>query len=410
MIIGTTRPELERYKLLAASGVSFSTTDVWDVDNESYMFNGSTFYLVPNPDRGSRENRVDPTTLGASAGEGDAQRSVLGALAKRPWLSKVWNLDLTTLANALQRTFHYHTVLEAAPALVRIGVFNNTLSALAGMRVAIASGLFVGNDSSVISIDPAAADGSWQDCNFAETLRFTARLNAATSGTLQVAWTGPTGTYSVLFVDTVLEASGAMRTVRQQRQVALTNLQTTATWTGAITSSDLAVAATPTGTFRAGNGLFTVDNPGLSWTDWTVYPNAGRRSTDRLGLTPIHVRIETPATNTLLPVYKRLNTQGWESYDAVGGRIWRMRSQAVAGVTNKSAFTSTAFEPQCLPIAIQYIPRDGVRGFTAAALGDAVVDGTGANVPGFGWLQRAQREASTPSAPIEIASLALTNP
>lgn len=67
-----------------------------------------------------------------------------------------------------------------------------------------------------------------------QTLTFTAIPTAATSGTLNAIWTGPSGVYNLGFVT----ASG--NTIRA---VTLTNGATTATWTGAVTATSATVIA-----------------------------------------------------------------------------------------------------------------------------------------------------------------------
>lgn len=149
-------------------------------------------------------------------------------------------------------------------------------------------------------------------------------------------------------------------------------------------------------------------DPRVTFGDWTEYPNASQNTEEPSGLTPIHVRVQTPASVANLSVLAAADTAGWEDAINVGGRVYRARvQQTILGVTTKSAFTSVVHNGQVLPIVIQYVPRSNVRGFTAAVCGDRVNAGAGATVHGYGWLERAQRLVSTPQQPFEIANLAI---
>ena len=162
-------------------------------------------------------------------------------------------------------------------------------------------------------------------------------------------------------------------------------------------------------TIAAGNATNTIDNPNITWSDWRDI--TALDGTDSSGLFPLHVRIESPAANANLPVFWANNSAGaeagWQTAANVAGRIWRARSQNVLGVSDKTLFTSTAFNGQTIAFVIQYIPRDAVRGFTWAGLGDSTREGTGATVHNFGAAPRAQALVSTPTTPVEICNLAI---
>lgn len=290
---------------------------------------GLRYFQAAAEDAVGREVRYDPAGP-ALTGDGAEAVTLVPKLSKRQWLTKGWMGLLATKANAADYTCHIQTVLEAPPCVVRIGVLNNTSSALTGVKVSVGNANTIGGNNSSASIAPTGSGAAWVDGTF----------GGATSGTI-----------------------------------------------------------------AAGSTVNTVDNPNVTWTDWISCP--GMDPTDGTVGFPIHVRVEIPAANTTLPMYSRNDSQGWEDPANVAGRIWRMRSQAVLGVTTKGSFTSTTFDPNGIPILIQYIPRDAVNGFTFLALGDSTTEGSSATVRNYGWLYRAQRDVSTKDAPVEICNLAI---
>lgn len=322
-------------------------------------------------------------------------------LKEKHSLVKIVHGRYTSVASGANRTDHYQTVTEAKPGLLRIGIINCLNVPLVGLRVSTAGGSLLGADNSNDTIDPLLNGGNWVTHTQTRpvSIAFIAYLSAAASGTLSSAWAEATGTYTVVF------ANG------ETRYVTLTNAATTATWAGAVTSAPYATVTVSKNSNCVAEpaGLTNpTENATITWFDWmTHFPLDATDS----ALCPLFIRVQSSSSNANLPVVNWTDLAGWESVGdettAPYGRPYRTRVQAVLGIDTPANFTSTVFEGQTIPIAIEYVPFEHKNGLTAAVIADSNGEGTGPTLRNSNFLTRVQRDLSTPEYPIEIANLAM---
>lgn len=173
---------------------------------------------------------------------------------------------------------------------------------------------------------------------------------------------------------------------------------------------DCQFAGATSGTAPAATAGAGVPICGIVWTDWILAPSLAR--TDGGVLPVIHVRTEVPGTAAKYTVAGAgASFSGYESEGnattAPYRRPYRVRGQAVAGCTTKSAFTSTAtLASASCGIIIQYALRNGF-GSTLVVLGDSVYEGIGATIDRCGWAAIFQNAVSTPTNPVSICNLAV---
>lgn len=125
----------------------------------------------------------------------------------------------------------------------------------------------------------------------------------------------------------------------------------------------------------------------------------------------LHVRVEVVAGTTSYTLTNESGgLAGWESVGSIGGnapygRMWRARTQAVAGVTTKAAFTDTTSAAQHVPVLVQY--RSRKAGYTIVLIGDSIIAGQGASLINNNAWFRAACALSTPERPISVCNLAV---
>ena len=142
------------------------------------------------------------------------------------------------------------------------------------------------------------------------------------------------------------------------------------------------------------------DRYSLPLTDWLNIRSIPR--TDG-GIRPLIImRIEYP--NGSLPSVPYLGTSNWRQPTAP--RVMKTSVQTVLGVTNKAAYTQTAnVEGSVAVPVVQYISKKkGRQGFI---VGDSTKEGVGSNPNGYGAVQMASYELSTPDNPIEYFNAGL---
>lgn len=170
------------------------------------------------------------------------------------------------------------------------------------------------------------------------------------------------------------------------------------------------VDITPTGgwidaTFDGASSLnaparIAADRYSLPLTDWLNIRSIPR--TDG-GIRPLIImRIEYP--NGSLPSVPYLGTSNWRQ--ATTPRVMKTSVQTVLGVTNKAAYTQTTnTEGSVVVPVVQYISKKkGRQGFIS---GDSTKEGVGGNPNGYGAVQMASYELSTPYNPIEYFNAGL---
>lgn len=170
------------------------------------------------------------------------------------------------------------------------------------------------------------------------------------------------------------------------------------------------VDITPTGgwidaTFDGASSLnaparIAADRYSLPLTDWLNIRSIPR--TDG-GVRPLIImRIEYP--NGSLPSVPYLGTSNWRQ--ATTPRVMKTSVQTVLGVTNKAAYTQTTnTEGSVVVPVVQYISKKkGRQGFIS---GDSTKEGVGGNPNGYGAVQMASYELSTPDNPIEYFNAGL---
>lgn len=142
------------------------------------------------------------------------------------------------------------------------------------------------------------------------------------------------------------------------------------------------------------------DRYSLPLTDWLNIRSIPR--TDG-GIRPLIImRIEYP--NGSLPSVPYLGTSNWRQPTAP--RVMKTSVQTVLGVTNKAAYTQTTnTEGSVVVPVVQYISKKkGRQGFIS---GDSTKEGVGSNPNGYGAVQMASYELSTPDNPIEYFNAGL---
>lgn len=142
------------------------------------------------------------------------------------------------------------------------------------------------------------------------------------------------------------------------------------------------------------------DRYSLPLTDWLNIRSIPR--TDG-GIRPLIImRIEYP--NGSLPSVPYLGTSNWRQ--ATTPRVMKTSVQTVLGVTNKAAYTQTTnTEGSVVVPVVQYISKKkGRQGFI---VGDSTKEGVGSNPNGYGAVQMASYELSTPDNPIEYFNAGL---
>lgn len=142
------------------------------------------------------------------------------------------------------------------------------------------------------------------------------------------------------------------------------------------------------------------DRYSLPLTDWLNIRSIPR--TDG-GIRPLIImRIEYP--NGSLPSVPYLGTSNWRQ--ATTPRVMKTSVQTVLGVTNKAAYTQTTnTEGSVVVPVVQYISKKkGRQGFIS---GDSTKEGVGGNPNGYGAVQMASYELSTPDNPIEYFNAGL---
>ena len=142
------------------------------------------------------------------------------------------------------------------------------------------------------------------------------------------------------------------------------------------------------------------DRYSLPLTDWLNIRSIPR--TDG-GIRPLIImRIEYP--NGSLPSVPYLGTSNWRQPTAP--RVMKTSVQTVLGVTNKAAYTQTTnTEGSVVVPVVQYISKKkGRQGFIS---GDSTKEGVGGNPNGYGAVQMASYELSTPDNPIEYFNAGL---
>lgn len=161
------------------------------------------------------------------------------------------------------------------------------------------------------------------------------------------------------------------------------------------------VGGSATFTLAAGT---SVDVPSFTVTDWYDLSSATR--TDGGTLPLLWARILIPAAAANRPAYNYASFTKWETESEVAGRIFRCRTQAVNGVDTLGNFTTagSASDYQCVPIIVQY--RTRVNGVTVMVAGDSIYEKAG-STSRYGWQDISQAAVSTPSRPVEIATMAI---
>ena len=142
------------------------------------------------------------------------------------------------------------------------------------------------------------------------------------------------------------------------------------------------------------------DRYSLPLTDWLNIRSIPR--TDG-GIRPLIImRIEYP--NGSLPSVPYLGTSNWRQ--PTTPRVMKTSVQTVLGVTNKAAYTQTTnTEGSVVVPVVQYISKKkGRQGFIS---GDSTKEGVGGNPNGYGAVQMASYELSTPDNPIEYFNAGL---
>lgn len=142
------------------------------------------------------------------------------------------------------------------------------------------------------------------------------------------------------------------------------------------------------------------DRYSLPLTDWLNIRSIPR--TDG-GIRPlIIIRIEYPSGS--FPSVPYLGTSNWRQ--PTTPRVMKTSVQTVLGVTNKAAYTQTTnTEGSVVVPVVQYISKKkGRQGFI---VGDSTKEGVGSNPNGYGAVQMASYELSTPDNPIEYFNAGL---
>lgn len=146
------------------------------------------------------------------------------------------------------------------------------------------------------------------------------------------------------------------------------------------------------------------------FSDWMDLSSIAR--TDGGDNLPIlHVRVEVVAGTTSYTLTNESGgLTGWENVGSISGnapygRMWRARTQAVAGVTTKAAFTDTTSATQHVPVLVQY--RSRKAGYTIVLIGDSILAGQGASLINNNAWFRAACSVSTSSCPISVCNLSV---
>lgn len=170
------------------------------------------------------------------------------------------------------------------------------------------------------------------------------------------------------------------------------------------------VDITPTGgwidaTFDGASSLnaparIAADRYSIPLTDWLNIRSIPR--TDG-GIRPLIImRIEYP--NGSLPSVPYLGTSNWRQ--ATTPRVMKTSVQTVLGVTNKAAYTQTTnTEGSVVVPVVQYVTKK--KGRQGLIVGDSTKEGVGSNPNGYGAVQMASYELSTPDNPIEYFNAGL---
>lgn len=143
------------------------------------------------------------------------------------------------------------------------------------------------------------------------------------------------------------------------------------------------------------------DRYSLPLTDWLNIRSIPR--TDG-GIRPLIImRIEYPSGS--FPSVPYLGTSNWRQA-ATTPRVMKTSVQTVLGVTNKAAYTQTTnTEGSVVVPVVQYISKK--KGRQGLIVGDSTKEGVGSNPNGYGAVQMASYELSTPDNPIEYFNAGL---
>lgn len=142
------------------------------------------------------------------------------------------------------------------------------------------------------------------------------------------------------------------------------------------------------------------DRYSLPLTDWLNIRSIPR--TDG-GIRPLIImRIEYPSGS--FPSVPYLGTSNWRQ--PTTPRVMKTSVQTVLGVTNKAAYTQTTnTEGGVVVPVVQYVTKK--KGRQGLIVGDSTKEGVGSNPNGYGAVQMASYELSTPDNPIEYFNAGL---
>lgn len=323
-------------------------------------------------------------------------------LRNSPYLSKGDTTGrLTTKATGgVDHTSQHAFTFETPPGYLRVLVGNNLGVALTNIKVSYAA---LPTAASTDNLANASITGVINGL----ILTPTPQVSSADMVGRQVNGTGVTAS-------TYIKAANAdgTYTVNQSQTVASTTLTLAVGWVNLTLSGSSTWASV-----AAGNATHTVDNPSYTPSDWAYEVVTNPLAIDRAdggGLCIGVVRIEVPgASNANIPVSYWTDRTAFETEGGPGvapwGRFYRCRTQAVAGVTTKTAFTSVTMDGQVIPIIIEYNPRDAVAGASMLVLGNSLPEGvnSGATARRPGYYHELQSKISTPQRPFEIVNAAI---
>lgn len=142
----------------------------------------------------------------------------------------------------------------------------------------------------------------------------------------------------------------------------------------------------------------TDDTLVVGWTNSTALQSLARTFAGR-SRPLLAVRIEHPAGVPITCPYGEF--YNWNTIDTYGQMRFIAGTQAVAGVTDKNAYTKNnmSAENSCIPLVRYTVKQPGLQVMLA---GDSTVEGTGAQVRAFGSVVRACHRLSTVDKPIEV--------
>lgn len=111
------------------------------------------------------------------------------------------------------------------------------------------------------------------------------------------------------------------------------------------------------------------------------------------------IRVEHPANVPITVPYG--DFYNWANIDQYTNHRMTTGTQAVAGVTDKNAYTknNATYVDSCIPMVRYTVKKAGIQ---VQLAGDSTLEGTGAQVRAYGSVVRACHEMSTVDLPIEV--------